>query len=142
MLRLSFGTEREARAVVARINAIHDRVNGRLPEAAGAFPAGTPYSAHDPALLAWVHATLLDMNLRVYELFVGSAVASRTRTATVSRPARSRSTWAFPQGVSRGGSASSGEYMDAMLASGEISRDRHRADPGPRDHLSGGASRG
>ena len=35
------------------------------------FPKGTPYSAHDPALLAWVHATLLEMNLRAYELFVG-----------------------------------------------------------------------
>ncbi|MBI3629639.1 MAG: DUF2236 domain-containing protein [Candidatus Rokubacteria bacterium] len=39
MLRLSFGTEGAARAVVARINAIHDRVHGRLPESAGAFPA-------------------------------------------------------------------------------------------------------
>jgi uncharacterized protein (DUF2236 family) len=70
MLGLCFKTEREALAVVARINAVHDRVNGRLTEAAGIFPAGTPYSAHDPNLLAWVHATLLDMNLRVYELFV------------------------------------------------------------------------
>ena len=61
MLGLCFKTEREALAVVARINAIHDRVNGRLTEAAGIFPAGTPYSAHDPSLLAWVHATMLDM---------------------------------------------------------------------------------
>jgi hypothetical protein len=57
-------------AVVARINAIHDCMNGRLTETAGIFPAGTPYSAHDPSLLACVHATLLGMNLRVYELFV------------------------------------------------------------------------
>jgi uncharacterized protein (DUF2236 family) len=70
MLRLSFGTDAEARAVAARINAIHDRVHGALPSAAGAFPAGTVYSAHDPALLTWVHVTLVHMNLRVYELFV------------------------------------------------------------------------
>ncbi|HYB41413.1 MAG TPA: oxygenase MpaB family protein, partial [Candidatus Methylomirabilis sp.] len=31
---------------------------------------GTRYSAHDPALLAWVHATLLDSFLLAYELFV------------------------------------------------------------------------
>src|SRR5262249_7993596 len=66
MLGLCFGTEQGALAVAARITAIHDRVHGRLPEAAGLFPAGTSYSAHDPALLAWVHATLLVMNLRVY----------------------------------------------------------------------------
>jgi len=50
MLRLCFGTEQETLAVVARINAIHDRVHGRLLQTAGIFPAGTPYSAHDPAL--------------------------------------------------------------------------------------------
>jgi uncharacterized protein (DUF2236 family) len=72
MLQLSFGTEQQARAVIARINAIHDRVNGHLPEPAGGFERGTRYSAHDPALLAWVHATLLDTNVRVYELYVGS----------------------------------------------------------------------
>src|SRR5687767_12721304 len=41
MLQLCFGTEQQARAILARINAIHDRVNGQLPEAAGIFPAGT-----------------------------------------------------------------------------------------------------
>ena len=49
MLRIAFGTEQEASAAFAGINAIHDRVSGRLPQAAGAFPGGTPYSAHDPA---------------------------------------------------------------------------------------------
>ena len=70
MLQLSFGTEDEARAAAARINAIHDRVHGELADGAGTFARGTPYSAHDPALLAWVHATLLVMNMRVYELYV------------------------------------------------------------------------
>src|SRR6185369_15665830 len=56
MLQISFGTDEQAQAVVARINAIHNRVNGQLSQGAGVFPGGTPYSAHDPALLAWVHA--------------------------------------------------------------------------------------
>jgi hypothetical protein len=38
---LLFKTERQALAVVARINAIHDWVNGRLTEAAG-IPPGHP----------------------------------------------------------------------------------------------------
>jgi uncharacterized protein (DUF2236 family) len=71
MLALTFGTEEEAAAAAAGINAIHDRVNGRLDRPAGGVPAGTAYSAHDPALLAWVHATLLDSFLLAYRLFVG-----------------------------------------------------------------------
>lgn len=70
MLTMTFGTAREIEAVVRRINAIHDRVHGRLDVTAGRLPAGTPYSAHDPALLGWVHATLIDSFVRTYELFV------------------------------------------------------------------------
>src|SRR6266511_6043984 len=47
MLALTFGTAEEAAAAAAGINAIHDRVNGRLGEGAGAFASGTGYSAHD-----------------------------------------------------------------------------------------------
>jgi uncharacterized protein (DUF2236 family) len=71
MLRLSFGTPEDAARVVRAINAIHRGVPGRLPEAAGIFPAGTVYSARDPHLLRWVHATLLDSFLLTYELYVG-----------------------------------------------------------------------
>jgi uncharacterized protein (DUF2236 family) len=76
MLEIAFGDERQARAAIARINATHDRVHGRLPEPAGVFAAGTPYSAHDPRLLAWVHVTLVAMNLAVYERYVGSLSAA------------------------------------------------------------------
>jgi uncharacterized protein (DUF2236 family) len=71
MLALTFGPSGDAVAAAGRINAIHDRVHGRLDRAAGGEPAGAPYSAHDPALLAWVHATLLDSFLGAYRLFVG-----------------------------------------------------------------------
>ena len=75
MLSLTFGTDAEVRETAARINAIHARVNGRLEHATGAYPAGTPYSATDPALLTWVHATLVDSQLRAYGLFVGPLTA-------------------------------------------------------------------
>ncbi len=70
MLALTFGSDAEARAAVARIRGIHDRVNGTLPEDAGALRAGAEYSAHDPALLAWVHLTLVDSVPRAYGRFV------------------------------------------------------------------------
>lgn len=70
MLAIVFGTDGERRDAVERIRAIHRRVNGRLQEPVGRFPAGTPYSAEDPALLLWVHTSLLEWNVRTYERFV------------------------------------------------------------------------
>jgi uncharacterized protein (DUF2236 family) len=70
MLALTFGDDAEADRAVRGILAIHDRVHGRLPAAVGGFPAGTPYSAHDPNLLLWVHATLLDSSLHTYKTLV------------------------------------------------------------------------
>jgi uncharacterized protein (DUF2236 family) len=70
MLSLTFGTPQAREAALARIQAIHRRVNGRLGEAAGPFPAGTPYSAEDPALVRWVHLTLLESVPLVYDLLV------------------------------------------------------------------------
>jgi uncharacterized protein (DUF2236 family) len=71
MLSLTFGAEDEAVDAAARINCIHDRVTGRLDEPAGSLSGGEPYSAHDPELLRWVHATLLDSIPLTYELLVG-----------------------------------------------------------------------
>ena len=70
MLAITFGDEGERARALDAIGAIHRRVHGTLPAACGRFPAGTPYSAEDPALLLWVHATLIDSILRVYDCFV------------------------------------------------------------------------
>ena len=119
MLHLCFGTEQQAQAVLARINAIHGRVNGLLPETAGVFPAGTAYSARDPALLAWVHATLLDMNLRVYELYVEPLpIEEKDRycaEASAIDEALGIPTGRLPQSFGE-----LRQYMDASYASGEI----------------------
>ncbi|HEY0148697.1 MAG TPA: oxygenase MpaB family protein [Allosphingosinicella sp.] len=44
----TYGSRKEADALIARVQAIHDGVHGTLPD-------GTPYSANDPDLLTWVH---------------------------------------------------------------------------------------
>jgi len=56
------GTREEADAVAARVRAVHAQVRGER--------GGRPYSALDPALMAWVHATLVDTGLVMYETFV------------------------------------------------------------------------
>ncbi len=70
MLSLTFGDPTRRQGAIDRIRAIHRTVNGTLSETAGRFRAGTPYSADDPALLLWVHATLLDSNVDIYERVV------------------------------------------------------------------------
>jgi uncharacterized protein (DUF2236 family) len=70
MLSLTFGSDTARDGTIATINAIHRRVNGTLRESVGPFPAGTRYSAEDPALLLWVHATLLESIPLVYERVV------------------------------------------------------------------------
>ncbi len=71
MLTICFGSPEEADRAIAGIRSVHDRINGHLSEATGPFEAGTPYSAHDPPLLLWVHATLLESLIEAYELLVG-----------------------------------------------------------------------
>jgi uncharacterized protein (DUF2236 family) len=71
MLLITFGTEEERQRTGAGINSIHDHIYGELSETVGQYTAGTRYSAHDPALLAWVQLTLVALLPRAYELFVG-----------------------------------------------------------------------
>jgi uncharacterized protein (DUF2236 family) len=119
MLQLCFGTEAQARTTLARINAIHDRVNGHLTGVAGVFPANTPYSAHDPALLAWVHATLLDMNLRIYERYVGP-LSVEDKDRYCAEASAIETPFGIPAGRLPRTFDELERYMDAMLASGEI----------------------
>jgi uncharacterized protein (DUF2236 family) len=65
-----FGPRAEAERVTRRVRAMHKRVRGELSEAAGRFPAGTPYAADDPKLLLWILATLVDSGLAVYQRYV------------------------------------------------------------------------
>jgi len=76
MLAISFGTARERQSAIDGILAIHRRVHGTLPSACGPFAAGTNYSAEDPDLLLWVHATLVESILLAYERFVAPLTAA------------------------------------------------------------------
>lgn len=46
----TYGSRADADQAIERVREVHRRVRGRLAD-------GTPYSAEDPALLAWVHVT-------------------------------------------------------------------------------------
>src|SRR5262245_5679159 len=70
MLALTFGIEADYQRALEGIRAIHRRVNGVLPATAGRYAAGTRYSAEDPDLVLWVHATLLESVPLAYERLV------------------------------------------------------------------------
>jgi uncharacterized protein (DUF2236 family) len=120
MLGLSFGTESERARVIGEIRGIHRRVNGRLSQPVGVFPAGTKYSAEDPDLLLWVHATLLDSVVLVYgDLVAGVSPedcdaycrdAASVAIALGARPAEVPRDW-----------VSLSRYMERMYASGVLS---------------------
>ncbi|HTM08966.1 MAG TPA: oxygenase MpaB family protein [Verrucomicrobiae bacterium] len=58
-----------ARASLERLERVHRSVQGRVRDV-GASAQGSGYSAKDPELLLWVHATLVDSALVVYDRFV------------------------------------------------------------------------
>jgi uncharacterized protein (DUF2236 family) len=70
MVDFTFGDAARVQRAAARIDGVHRRVHGHLRHDTRAFPAGTPYSATDPDLLLWVHATLLDSIPLAFEQFV------------------------------------------------------------------------
>jgi len=70
MLALTFGAPDERAAALDGIRSIHRRVHGSLRAPVGRFATGTPYSAEDPELLRWVHATLVESIVLTYDRLV------------------------------------------------------------------------
>jgi uncharacterized protein (DUF2236 family) len=67
---ITFGDKAEAERAADVVRQVHARVHGTTTSRLGSFPAGTPYSASDPELMLWVHATLVYSSLAAYQLFV------------------------------------------------------------------------
>jgi uncharacterized protein (DUF2236 family) len=64
------GTREEADRALAAVHRMHERVEGELPEPAGAHPAGSRYSAFDPELMLWTLAVIADSGRAMYETMV------------------------------------------------------------------------
>ena len=67
---IAFGDRTEAEEAGAAVRRAHERVRGTTATQLGPFPAGTRYSASDPELMLWVHATLVHCSLAAYQQFV------------------------------------------------------------------------
>ncbi|MBV9119338.1 MAG: DUF2236 domain-containing protein, partial [Chloroflexi bacterium] len=118
-LHLAFGSEKQIRDAAATINGIHDRVHGHLPRAAGAIPAGAVYDAHDPELLRWVHATLVDVLPRTYELFIAPLSAAE-KERYYQEAATVGPLLGIPAGFLPDSAMRLERYLDRMYGSGNI----------------------
>ena len=67
-----YGSRREADRAGEIVHAVHAAVRGRTERPLGPFPTGTVYSAADPQLMLWVHATLVETSMAVVQRFTGS----------------------------------------------------------------------
>jgi uncharacterized protein (DUF2236 family) len=64
-LKIVFGDAQTSRDASLRLHRVHREVAGRDDR-------GQPYRALDPELLLWVHATLIDTSMTIYERYVAA----------------------------------------------------------------------
>jgi uncharacterized protein (DUF2236 family) len=81
---IAFGTKEEADRAAELVQAVHAHVHGATRTQLGRFQPGTPYSASDPELMLWVHATLVQASLAAYGRFV-HLFRGKIRSATTRR---------------------------------------------------------
>ena len=68
-LTVTFGDTTQARQAARHVGRRHATVTGAITHPAGGLPAGTLYSAADPDLALWVHATLVWTALAVHDRY-------------------------------------------------------------------------
>ena len=107
-----FGSRSDAEATIRRVNAIHGAVRGLRAD-------GRPYSALDAEALLWVHATLVDTALRVYDRFV-APLSGADAQAYHEESARVAVALGVPAGDLPPTIDGLREWMDEMMAGGRV----------------------
>jgi uncharacterized protein (DUF2236 family) len=67
MFSMLFGTVDQAFGAARKLHRRHSLVRGLLAESAGPYAVGTPYWANDYHVLQWVHSTLIETAVLIYE---------------------------------------------------------------------------
>src|SRR5205823_10249524 len=112
-----FGTTGQALAAARRLHGRHTAISGTLGENAGAFAAGSPYCANDVAALRWVHATLTDTALLVYQL-VNPPLSTRDQERYYADARLFAALFGIPQSALPQSWAGFARYVDDMFSSG------------------------
>lgn len=68
MFSMVFGSREQALQRARMLRRIHNKIFGPITETVGPFSEGTLYHANDIETMVWVHATLIDTAIKMYEL--------------------------------------------------------------------------
>jgi len=109
-LKIAFGDAETSRAASEGLRRAHQRV-------AGADDRGEPYRALDPDLLLWVHATLIDTSLTIYERYV-AALTPRERSLYYEEMKTLGEAYSIPRDAMPADHAAFRRYWASMLADG------------------------
>jgi uncharacterized protein (DUF2236 family) len=69
-LRIVYGSAESARAEIRRLNDMHRGIRGDVTESFARERHGRRYSALDPELALWVHATLVDSTMAAFDAWL------------------------------------------------------------------------
>ena len=109
-LKIAFGDPRTSRAAAEGLRRAHHRV-------VGTDDRGEPYRALDPDLLLWVHATLIDTALTIYERYV-AALTPRERDVYYGEMKALGEAYSIPSSAMPADHAAFRRYWASMLAEG------------------------
>jgi uncharacterized protein (DUF2236 family) len=86
-LTVVYGTTAQGRAEIRRLNRLHRGISGPVRDPAASARHGPTYSARDPDLAMWVHATLVDSTLVAADAWLAPVErARRERFYAETRP--------------------------------------------------------
>jgi uncharacterized protein (DUF2236 family) len=114
-----FGSTGQVMRVANNVHNIHSRIRGALPEASGAFAEGSHYEANEVNAMLWVHATLWDTQVRMYEL-VFPALTRAEKEAYYQETKLFAYLFGIPEDALPPDWGSFQEYMERMYNSDEI----------------------
>lgn len=124
------GTREEADEALAAVHRLHEKVRGTLPEAAGAHPAGTAYSAIDPELMLWTLAVIADSGRAMYETLV-RPLSEAEREDLWQDYVRFGELFELPRSAVPGSYREFEEWWEGRLASPELQATEHGLEMAP-----------
>lgn len=72
-----FGNLDQVLRSAMQVHNMHTRIAGKIEQDSGAFAKGSAYQANEVQAMVWVHATLWETSVKMYELIVGPLEAEQ-----------------------------------------------------------------
>ncbi|MFZ5722540.1 MAG: oxygenase MpaB family protein [Pseudomonadota bacterium] len=114
-----YGNTGQVMRVANNVHRIHQGIQGTLPEESGAFAQGSRYQANEVQAMLWVHATLWDTQVRMYEL-VFPALTRDEKERYYQETKLFAYLFGIPDDALPPDWGAFQEYMDGMYASDEL----------------------